>query len=236
MRKLFLLFATLSLLFVISACGEDTSTEEKQNGSKAENIEKKKEKTKQLTIEEKSKQFIDANLESKTLKDFNEALIKLDDEKLEDMIINVHRDGQQFSDDFDLLGRKAKASGIVTRFIEQSRNTYNDLGRKSGSVTFTRDDKFIIYMGNKNINDFDKIEYDSLIHKEQDKNNFFFGAYPEEIINFVTVDLDEEATLTIGDTVAIEGRISNYVLRRSYDDKNKIDEFYTVIDEAHIIK
>lgn len=232
MRKL-LLLAT-SLLF-LSGCGNDSDTTEPSAEPEKVEVQTKEKKPKDLSLEEQSKQFIDENLEGKTIKEFTNALIALDNDKLEEMIILGKKRGTQFSDDFDLLGRKAKATGIVTRFVQQSHNTYNDLGKKNGSVTFTREDKFYIYMGDKNINDFEKIEYDSLFHKEQDINNFFLGVYPEEVINFALIDLDEDATLNIGDVITVEGFVHNYVLKRDYDDRNKISDFHLHLDNAHLI-
>lgn len=235
MKRVFWFIGTLCLL---SACNDETTEKEVAQTEKEiieETVEKKVEKPKKLSLEEQSKQFIDENLEGKTIQEFTNALIALDNDKLEEMIILGKKRGTQFSDDFDLLGRKAKATGIVTRFVQQSHNTYNDLGKKNGSVTFTRDDKFYIYMGDKNINDFEKIEYDSLYHKEQDINNFFLGVYPEEVINFALIDLDEDVTLNIGDVITVEGFVRNYVLKRDYDDRNKISDFHLHIDNAHLI-
>lgn len=232
----------LGTVILLTACGNTENTDETELEEvkvsveeKKEEVTKKVEKPKKLTLEEKSKQFIDEHLEGKTVQDFTSALISLDDEKLESMIIYGRKKGTQFTDDFDLLGRKAVATGKVLDFVEQSHNTFNDRGRKNGSVTFTREDKFYIYMGDKNIDDFDKIEYDKLFHKDQDINNFFLGVYPEEVINFALIDLDEDATLNIGDTITIEGRIFNYVLRRDYNDRNKIEKFQLHIDGASIL-
>lgn len=232
-KKIYLVMFALLLV----GCNDDENNIEKNEVEKVEAKEKvKAEKPKKLTIEEQSKQFINENLDGKSIVEFTKALISLDNEKLESMIIYGHKDGQQIIDDFDLIGRTARATGKIIDFVDQSHNTYNDRGKKNGSVTFTREDKFYIYMGDKNIDDFEKIEYDSLYHSEQDINDFFLGVYPEEIINFATIDLDEEATLNIGDTITVEGRIDNYVLRRDYSNRNNIDEYYVVIDNAHIKK
>lgn len=240
-RNLLIVIAVMFVSFV----GGLVTTEIKEVADEPEKVEAKSNnedaakktvvKEKPLTLEEQSKKFIDENLDGKTIQDFTNAFLALDDEKLKKMIIVGHADGQQFTEDFDLLGRKAVATGQVIGFAEQSRNTYNDRGKKNGSITFTRDDKFTIYMGNKNINDFEKIKYDSLYNSEQDINDFFLGVYPEEITNFVTVDLDKEATLNIGDTITVEGTVSNYTVREDYTDLNVIKEFFVVIDNAHIL-
>lgn len=240
MKRIFLLLAASLFL---AACNDDenkvdSETEKTVETVKVEKEEKVKEeieKSKKLSLEEQSKKFIDENLDGKTITDFTKALITLENEKLENMIILGHKDGNQFKDDFDLLGRKAVATGKIIDFVELSRNTYNDRGKKSGSVTFTRDDKFYIYMGNKNINEFEKIEYDSLLHSEQDINKFFLGVYPEEVVNFALIDLDEDATLKVGDIVTVEGTVSNYVLRRDYTDLKKIEDFHVELDNSRVI-
>ncbi|WP_231630230.1 hypothetical protein [Lysinibacillus sp. ZYM-1] len=76
-----------------------------------------------MTLEEQSKQFINENLEGKTIVDFTNKLLTVEDEKLVDMIILGHKNGQQFKDDFDILGRKATASGLITEFVFESSNT-----------------------------------------------------------------------------------------------------------------
>lgn len=216
------------------------STEVKKESLEKEPKEKtkeiKQEKPKKLSLEEQSKKFIDDNLNGKTIVEFNNALINLDNEKLEEMIIVGHKNGKQMTDDFDLIGRETTATGKVMDFVDLSFNTYNDRGKKSGSVTFTRDDKFYIYMGDKDIENYSIIKYDDLIHKDRDINEFFLGVYPEEISNFAMIDLDEEATLTIGDTITVEGDIYNYVLRRDYDDRTKIEDFHLSIENAHVLK
>ena len=240
------LIAIIILIVLVVPKGEEekvtkedsvtTSSEVKKEETEKKAKETKKEKPKKLTLEEQSKKFIDDNLNNKTIEDFNNAYLNLDNEKLEDMIILGHKDGNQMKDDFDLIGRKATATGQVMDFVDISFNTFNDRGKKSGSVTFTRDDKFYIYMGDKDIENYPIIKYDSLIHKDRDINEFFLGVYPEEIMNFAMIDLDEEATLSIGDTITIEGDIYNYVLRRDYSDRTKIEDFHLSIENAHVLK
>lgn len=247
-KNLFVAIGIMFVAFVGSIVTSDTSNQTepieqpvKIEAKKLEKVEKKKEvvekqpKEKPLTLEEQSKKFIDENLDGKTIQAFTSAFLALDDEKLKKMIVVGHADGQQFTDDFDLLGRKAVATGQIMSFTELSRNTYNDRGKKNGSVTFTRDDRFTIYMGDKNIEDFEKITYDNLIHKDQDINDFFLGVYPGEIVNFATIDLDEESTLTIGDTVTVEGVVSNYAVREDYANPEVIKDFLVVIDNAYIL-
>ncbi|WP_230874975.1 hypothetical protein [Lysinibacillus cavernae] len=82
----------------------------------------KPEKFPSLTIEEQSKKFIDENLEGKTIVDFTNKLLTVADEKLVDMIILGHKNGQQFKDDFDILGRKVTATGVITEFVFESSN------------------------------------------------------------------------------------------------------------------
>lgn len=219
---------------VIKEVGIAVSSEVKKDEPEEKAKETVKE-TKKLTLEEQSKKFIDENLNDKTIVDFNNAYLNLDNEKLEDMIILGHKDGNQMKDDFDLIGRKTTATGKVMDFVDLSFNTFNDRGKKSGSVTFTRDDKFYIYMGDKDIENYPIIKYDSLIHKDRDINEFFLGVYPEEIMNFAMIDLDEEVTLSIGDTITVEGTIYNYVLRRDYNDKSKIEDFHLSIENAHVL-
>lgn len=236
----------LLIVIVLGSCAailgdeEEKSIETKPVSSpvkeaKEKENENKENKPKKMTLEEQSKKFIDENLNGKTMLDFNNALLKLEDDKLVEMILLGHKDGQQIQDDFDLIGRKATATGKIIDFVELSHNTYNDRGKKSGSVTFTRDDKFYIYMGDKDIESFSYIKYDNLIHKDRNVNEFFLGVYPEEITNFAMIDLDEDASLTIGDNITVEGIIDKYVLRRDYSDQSKIKDFHLSIDFAHVL-
>lgn len=226
----------LGSVLIITGCSnsneEDNDKEVKAVTS--ENIEQKAEKPKEVTIEERSKKFIDENLEGKTIADFNKTLIMLDDKELFNIIILGHKDGQQIIDDFDIIGRQATATGVITEFTEVSFNTYNDRGKKSGSVTEVRTDKFYIYMGEKDIFSYEYIEYDNLIHKDRDKNEFFLGVYPEEIINFAIIDLDEDADLKIGQQITVDGTITNYVIRKDYSDDNIVSDFNVIIENAHI--
>ncbi|MGE7112757.1 hypothetical protein [Lysinibacillus sp. NPDC047702] len=182
---------------------------------------------KEISLEEQSKQFIDENLEGKTIADFTNKLLTVEDEKLVDMIVLGHKNGKQFKDDFDLLGRKATASGVITEFAFESSNI-GQKKRREGSTTAQRTDKFTIYMGDKDISKFSEITYDELIHKEE-KEQRFLGKYPEEIINFVIVDLKQDADLSLGQKITVEGIISNYVIRR---DQSKIDDFNVLINDA----
>lgn len=184
-----------------------------------------------MSLEEQSKQFIDENLEGKTIADFTNKLLTVEDEKLVDMIILGHKKGQQFKDDFDILGRKATASGIITEFVFESSNI-GQKRRREGSTTAVRTDKFTIYMGNKDIENYEYIEYDELFHKDRNKEEFFLGTYPEEITNFAIIDLDQEADLTVGQQITVEGTIANYVLRKDYSDESKVDDFNVLLNDA----
>lgn len=191
-------------------------------------IEKKEPaKPKKLTLEEQSKHFIDENLEGKTIADFTNKLLTVEDEKLVDMIILGHKNGQQFKDDFDILGRRATATGVITEFVFASSNI-GQRSRRDGSTTAVRTDKFIIYMGHKDIANFDNISYDELIHKEE-KEQRFLGKYPEEITNFAIIDLKQESDLTVGQQITAEGLIGNYVIRK---DGNEVEDFSVLINDA----
>lgn len=210
MKKL-ILSASLILTLALTGCGESDSS-------------KPKETVKKASLEEQSKQFIDENLEGKTIADFTNKLLTVKDEKLVDMIILGHKNGKQFEDDFDLLGRKATASGVITEFVFESSNI-GQKRRREGSTTAVRADKFIIYMGNRDIENYEFIDYDELFDKDKNKEDFFLGVYPEEITNFAVIDLDQEAELTVGQQITVEGIISNYVLKKDYSDESKVEQF-----------
>ncbi|WP_418302710.1 hypothetical protein [Lysinibacillus fusiformis] len=129
------------------------------------------------------------------------------------MVILGHKNGRQFKDDFDILGRKATATGVITEFVFESSNI-GQKRRREGSTTAVRADKFIIYMGNKEIENFEFIDYDDLYDKN--KEDFFLGVYPEEITNFAIIDLDQKADLSAGQKISVEGTIANYVLQKDF--------------------
>lgn len=217
MKKL-ILSASLIFTLALTGCGESDSS-------------KPKETVKKASLEEQSKQFIDENLEGKTIADFTNKLLTVKDEKLVDMIILGHKNGKQFEDDFDLLGRKATASGVITEFVFESSNI-GQKRRREGSTTAVRADKFIIYMGNRDIENYEFIDYDELFDKDKNKEDFFLGVYPEEITNFAIVDLDQEAELTVGQQITVEGIISNYVLKKDYSDESKVEQFNVLLSDA----
>lgn len=217
MKKL-ILSASLILTLALTGCGESDSS-------------KPKETVKKASLEEQSKQFIDENLEGKTIADFTNKLLTVKDEKLVDMIILGHKNGKQFEDDFDLLGRKATASGVITEFVFESSNI-GQKRRREGSTTAVRADKFIIYMGNRDIENYEFIDYDELFDKDKNKEDFFLGVYPEEITNFAVIDLDQEAELSVGQKITVEGTISNFILRKNFSDKSQVEEFSILINDA----
>ncbi|WP_416141758.1 hypothetical protein ACM1TL_07280 [Lysinibacillus capsici] len=217
MKKL-ILSASLILTLALTGCGESDSS-------------KPKEIVKKASLEEQSKQFIDENLEGKTIADFTNKLLTVKDEKLVDMIILGHKNGKQFEDDFDLLGRTVTASGVITEFVFESSNI-GQKRRREGSTTAVRADKFIIYMGNRDIENYEFIDYDELFDKDKNKEDFFLGVYPEEITNFAVIDLDQEAELTVGQQITVEGIISNYVLKKDYSDESKVEQFNVLLNDA----
>lgn len=219
MKKL-ILSASLILTLALTGCGESDSSNPKETVKKA-------------SLEEQSKQFIDENLEGKTIADFTNKLLTVKDEKLVDMIILGHKNGKQFEDDFDLLGRKATAFGVITEFVFESSNI-GQKRRREGSTTAVRADKFIIYMGNRDIENYEFIDYDELFDKDKNKEDFFLGVYPEEITNFAIVDLDQETELTVGQKITVEGTISNYVLRKDFSDESQVEEFNVLINDAEL--
>jgi len=87
-------------------------------------------------------------------------------------------------------------------------------------------------MGNKDIESYELIDYDELYDKNKNKDEFFLGTYPEEIINFAIIDLDQEADLAAGQQITVEGTIANYVLRKDYLDESKVDEFNVLINDS----
>jgi len=217
MKKLNL-SASLIFTLALTGCGESESS-------------KPKETVKKVSLEEQSKQFIDENLEGKTIADFTIKLLTVKDDKLVDMIILGHKNGKQFEDDFDLLGRKATASGVITEFVFEISNI-GQKRRREGSTTAVRADKFIIYMGNRDIENYEFIDYDELFDKDKNKEDFFLGVYPEEITNFAVIDLDQEAELTVGQQITVEGIISNYVLKKDYSDESKVEQFNVLLKDA----
>ncbi|WCH45783.1 hypothetical protein [Lysinibacillus sp. OF-1] len=229
-------FWLIVALFIIGTINNAIGDHEKQssdknNDPKKEEPAKLEEKPKNRTLEEQSKKFIDENLEGRTIVDFTNKLLTVENEELVDMIILGHKNGKQFEDDFDLLGRKATASGVITEFAFESSNI-GQKRRREGSTTAVRTDKFTIYMGNKDIENYEYIEYDELIHKDRNKEEFFLGAYPEEITNFAIIDLDQEADLTVGQQITVEGTIANYFLRKDYSDESKVDDFNVLLNDA----
>ncbi|MEA0552985.1 hypothetical protein U1P98_04575 [Lysinibacillus irui] len=217
MKKL-ILSASLILTLILTGCGESDSS-------------KPKETVKKVSLEEQSKQFIDENLEGKTIADFTNKLLTVKDEKLMEMIILGHKNGQQFKDDFDILGRKATASGVITEFVFESSNI-GQKRRREGSTTAVRADKFILYMGSKDIENYKFIDYDELYDKDKNKEDFFLGVYPEEITNFAIVDLEQVAELSVGQKITVEGTIANYVLRKDFSDESQVEEFSVLINDA----
>lgn len=205
--------------------------EAKEKAKKEADVKKKAES--KLSLEEKSKKFIDENLEGKTILDFTNAYLKLDDEALKDMISVGHRDGQQITDDFDLIGRTAVAKGRVIEFTKIHFSTYGDNGRKTGVESEERSDKFIIYMGDKDIENYKYIQYEPYLN-EANKSEHFLGVYPEEITKFAIIDLEEQNVVSLGQEVTVEGRILNFVVRHNYTDKTKIDDFSLYIGGAKL--
>ncbi len=184
---------------------------------------------KKVSLEEQSKKFIDENLEGKTIVDFTNKLLTVEYEKLVDMIVLGHKNGKQFEDDFDLLGRKATSSGVITEFVFESSNI-GQKRRRESSTTAVRADKFLLYMGSKDIENYEFVDYDELYDKDKNKEDFFLGVYPEEITNFAIVDLDQETELSVGQKITVIGTISNYVLRKDFSDESKVDKFNVLLN------
>ncbi len=80
MKKL-ILSASLIFTLVLTGCGESDSSS------------KPKETVKKVSLEELSKKIIDENLEGKTIVDFTNKLLTVEDEKLVDMIVLGHKNG-----------------------------------------------------------------------------------------------------------------------------------------------
>lgn len=87
-------------------------------------------------------------------------------------------------------------------------------------------------MGNKDIENYEFIDYDELYDKDKNKEDFFLGVYPKEITNFAIVDLDQEAELSVGQKITVEGTILNFVLRKDFSDESQVEEFSILINDA----
>ncbi|MCR6522009.1 hypothetical protein [Lysinibacillus capsici] len=87
-------------------------------------------------------------------------------------------------------------------------------------------------MGNRDIENYEFIDYDELFDKDKNKEDFFLGVYPEEITNFAVIDLDQEAELTVGQQITVEGIISNYVLKKDYSDESKVEQFNVLLNDS----
>lgn len=175
-----------------------------------------------VTIEERSKQWIDEHLKDQTLSEFTQDLIKLEDEKLKDIIIFGHKKGTQLEDDFDIIGRGVTIKGKVVDIARPPQKQMD--GKYFGT--------YLVYLGDKPIEDFQIIEDRSSTRKDMSKEEFFLGKYPEEKIQLVLVEIKSNQELEKGAKVEGVGNLKNYVLKVKAD--GTVEEFSALINELEI--
>lgn len=175
-----------------------------------------------VTIEERSKQWIDEHLKDQTLSEFTQDLIKLEDEKLKDIIIFGHKKGTQLEDDFDIIGRDVTIKGKVVDIARPPQKQMD--GKYFGT--------YLVYLGDKPIEDFQIIEDRSSTRKDMSKEDFFLGKYPEEKIQLVLVEIKSNQELEKWTNVEGMGNLKNYVLKVKAD--GTVEEFSALINELEI--
>ncbi|WP_338543783.1 hypothetical protein [Abiotrophia defectiva] len=175
-----------------------------------------------VTIEERSKQWIDEHLKDRTLSEFTQDLIKLEDEKLKEVILFGHKKGTQLKDDFDIIGRDVTIKGKVV-YIARPPQKQMD-GKYFGT--------YLVYLGDKPIEDFQIIEDHSSTRKDMSKEDFFLGKYPEEKIQLVLVEIKSNQELEKWTNVEGVGNLKNYVLKVKVD--GTVEEFSALINELEI--
>lgn len=175
-----------------------------------------------VTIEERSKQWIDEHLKDQTLSEFTQDLIKLEDEKLKDIIIFGHKKGTQLEDDFDIIGRDVTIKGKVVDIARPPQKQMD--GKYFGT--------YLVYLGDKPIEDYQIIEDFSSTRKDMSKEDFFLGKYPEEKIQLVLVEIKSNQELEKGTNVEGVGNLKNYVLKVKAD--GTVEEFSALINELEI--
>lgn len=175
-----------------------------------------------VTIEERSKQWIDEHLKDRTLSEFTQDLIKLEDEKLKEIILFGHKKGTQLKDDFDIIGRDVTIKGKVVDIARPPQKQMD--GKYYGT--------YLVYLGDKPIEDFQIIEDRSSTRKDMSKEDFFLGKYPEEKIQLVLVEIKSNQELEKGTNVEGIGNLKNYVLKVNAD--GTVEEFSALINELEI--
>ena len=175
-----------------------------------------------VTIEERSKQWIDEHLKDRTLSEFTQDLIKLEDEKLKEIILFGHKKGTQLKDDFDIIGRDVTIKGKVVDIVRPPQKQMD--GKYFGT--------YLVYLGDKPIEDFQIIEDRSSTRKDMSKEDFFLGKYPEEKIQLVLVEIKSDQELEKGTNVEGVGNLKNYVLKVKAD--GTVEEFSALINELEI--
>ena len=170
-----------------------------------------------VTIEERSKQWIDEHLKDQTLSEFTQDLIKLEDEKLKDIIIFGHKKGTQLEDDFDIIGRDVTIKGKVVDIARPPQKQMD--GKYFGT--------YLVYLGDKPIEDYQIIEDFSSTRKDMSKEDFFLGKYPEEKIQLVLIEHKSDQPIEKGTELEVSGILTNYVLRTKSD--GTIEEFSALI-------
>ena len=175
-----------------------------------------------VTIEERSKQWIDEHLKDRTLSEFTQDLIKLEDEKLKEVILFGHKKGTQLKDDFDIIGRNVTIKGKVVDIARPPQKQMD--GKYFGT--------YLVYLGDKPIEDFQIIEDHSSTRKDMSKEDFFLGKYPEEKIQLVLVEIKSNQELEKWTNVEGVGNLKNYVLKVKAD--GTVEEFSALINELEI--
>ena len=175
-----------------------------------------------VTIEERSKQWIDEHLKDRTLSEFTQDLIKLEDEKLKEIILFGHKKGTQLKDDFDIIGRDVTIKGKVVDIARPPQKQMD--GKYFGT--------YLVYLGDKPIEDFQIIEDFSSTRKDMSKEDFFLGKYPEEKIQLVLVEIKSNQELGKWTNVEGVGNLKKYVLKVKAD--GTVEEFSALVNELEI--
>lgn len=170
-----------------------------------------------VTIEERSKQWIDEHLKDRTLSEFTQDLIKLEDEKLKEIILFGHKKGTQLKDDFDIIGRDVTIKGKVVDIARPPQKQMD--GKYFGT--------YLVYLGDKPIEDYQIIEDRSSTRKDMSKEDFFLGKYPEEKIQLVLIEHKSDQPIEKGTELEVSGILTNYVLRAKFD--GTVEEFSALI-------
>lgn len=158
-------------------------SEPEVESSAPESVEVVESKEPELTIEEQSKQWVAESLAKKDLRVTLDEYYALEDEDLKKKIALGNARGTQWSDDFDMIGEEAYATGIVGKRMEPSSGT-----------------KYYVYLGDMDISAYDS--YNTFIEENPEERGY------EVLVTFDGFDniLDWEE----GQEVTFKGKIAMF--------------------------